>query len=107
MKLFLVQYLLASMMFSCGAAVSAPTPEPMARPYKAVNLKWQPSPTAGVTYRMYRNTNSGQFGLLAQGILSTSYQDAAISRKRTYCYKVTAWNGLESAATTPWCVTTI
>ena len=107
MKLFLVaQYLLATMMFSCNAS-SVPAPVPMARPYRVVNLKWNPSPTEGVTYRMYRNTNGGTFTLLASLLSTTSYSDSTIQRKKTYCYEVTAFNGLESQATTPWCVTTI
>lgn len=73
-------------------------------------LSWTPSPTAGVTYNVYRNTtgspcdnvaNRAANKINSSPVTTTSYVDLAVSPGVTYFWQVTATNANgESTCTT-------
>ena len=95
------------------AAPAAPTTlTATAASSSQINLSWQASTTAGVTYNVYRGTTSG-FALsaanrVASGVTGTTFSNTGLAASTTFFYVVTAVNaGGESApsnqasATTP------
>jgi beta-glucanase (GH16 family) len=60
----------------------------------AINLSWAASPTAGVTYDLFRSTSSGftpsSSNQIAHGITSTSFADSGLTCNTTYFYLVEA-----------------
>ena len=59
-----------------------------------VNLSWNPSITANVTYSVFRSTTAGftpsSLTQIASGLAATTYQDTAVSGNTTYYYLVQA-----------------
>jgi|GEM_PF-2710398 len=81
---------------TCGAGPQAPTGL-SATPVSGggIQLSWNPSPTSGVTYRLYRETASGftpsSANLLTSGLLATSFTDnSGLVLGTAYYYRVSA-----------------
>ena len=113
----LKQQSLASLQFTLGGS-SSTTPPPTnpnnpapptnvtasAASSSQINLQWQPSPTAGVTYEIYASTTPNfppsSSTVFAQNITSTSFQAANLSSSTTWYFIVQAIkNGYGSAYT--------
>jgi len=55
-----------------------------------VGMQWQPSPTLGVEYKVYRSqVNGGPYSAIATGLTSMQYTDTVSSG--TYYYVTTAY----------------
>jgi hypothetical protein len=89
--------------------VNPPPPQPpsnltaIAASSSSVNLSWTASPTAGVTYDIFRNTTSGfspsSGNQVASGVSGTTFADTGLAASTTYFYLVEAANaGGTSAA---------
>jgi fibronectin type 3 domain-containing protein len=64
-----------------------------------VRLTWGPSATAGVTYNVFRGTESGQESTtpLVTSLTTTTYQDTEVTAGQEYFYTVEAvLNGASS-----------
>ena len=93
------QQSLASIQFQFGSGgTTTPPPATQAAPTgltasaasaSQINLAWQPSTTAGVTYNIYRGTASAST-LIASGITSTTYQATGLNASTTYSFAVSA-----------------
>jgi thermitase len=58
-----------------------------------MRLSWVASPTAGVTYTLYRGqAPGGQKTAVVAGKSRTRYDDRTVVANQLYCYYVTAWN---------------
>ena len=86
-----------------------PTPVPAPEPPTNVSLEvdddeitvqWNPSPTGGAKYNVYRATTSGgPYSAIATDLSPTQYLDASVDEDLTYYYIVKAEkNGVESVA---------
>ena len=100
LKILMIPTMLLSMMFSCNAA-----PVPATKPPTGLVLTWQPSMTPDVTYNVYRAINPGPYSRLAAGLANLNYTDTTIKPNKTYCYYVTAFNGVESDRSNIFCRT--
>jgi fibronectin type 3 domain-containing protein len=94
MKMFLFVMIVG---IALAPAASANTPGK-----HSVSLAWSASPTAGVTYNIYRGTAanvcSGTPTPLATGISGTTFTDSTAALNTTYFYNVSAvGTGGESA----------
>jgi hypothetical protein len=89
--------------------VNPPPPQPpsnlaaIAASSSSINLTWTASPTAGVTYDVFRTTTSGfspsSGNQVASGVSGTSFADTGLAASTTYFYLVEAANaGSTSAA---------
>jgi hypothetical protein len=62
----------------------------------SINLTWTASPTAGVTYNIFRSTTSGfapsSSNQIASGVTATSFTDTGLTPATTYFYLVEASN---------------
>jgi hypothetical protein len=82
--------------------VNPPAPQPpsnltaIAASSSSINLTWTASPTAGVTYDIFRNTTSGftpsGSNQVATGVTGTSFTDTGLASSTTYFYLVEASN---------------
>jgi hypothetical protein len=69
---------------------------------KAVDLSWAASPTAGVTYDLYRSTQTGgPYAQVQASVAGTSWKDAAVMPGTTYFYVVRAFDGVAESAASP------
>ena len=76
-----------------------------------IDLSWNASSTAGVTYNVYSGPNAALSPVpsarIANGLTTTSFQDTGLNASSTYYYLVTAANSAgESSATGPVSATT-
>ncbi|HZR27441.1 MAG TPA: thaumatin family protein [Terriglobales bacterium] len=82
-----------------------------------INLSWTASPTAGVTYDVFRSTTSGfapsSSNQIANGLTGTSFSDSGLTCNTAYFYLVEAANSggtsspsNQTGATTQACVVT-
>ncbi len=56
-----------------------------------IDVNWDASPTANVTYRVYRSTTAGgPYALIVAGVTGLSYRDENVEAGMTYYYVVTA-----------------
>jgi len=82
--------------------VNPPPPQPpsnlaaIAASSSSINLTWTASPTAGVTYNIFRSTTSGftpsGSNQVASGVTGTSFTDTGLASSTTYFYLVEASN---------------
>ena len=65
-----------------------------------IKVTWNSSPTAGVTYNVYRSTASGgPYSAIATGVTSAKYTDEGVDEDDAYYYVVkTQKNGVKSVA---------
>lgn len=81
-----------------GACTATPPVSPPAAPTVGqASLTWSPSPTAGVTYNLYRGASVTSYAPLAQGVISP-YLDKTPLVGGTYVYLVTAANASGESA---------
>jgi thermitase len=67
-----------------------------------IRLAWVASPTAGVTYTLYRGEILGGPNTpLAANMSRTRYDDRDVVSSQLYCYYVTAWNDLGESPPSP------
>lgn len=69
---------------------------------KQVDLTWDPSPTSGVTYNVYRGTAPGVCGgtKVVSNLTLPSFSDTTVVLGASYVYAISAQNsGGESACT--------
>jgi hypothetical protein len=109
---------------SVALTVSAAAPQPpsnlaaTAASSSAINLTWTASPTAGVTYDVFRSTTSGftpsSSNQIASRGTSTSFADSGLTCNTTYFYLVEAANAggtsaasNQASATTQACVSSV
>jgi hypothetical protein len=77
---------------SSGGAPAAPSGLSGSSSGGTVNLRWNASSTAGVTYTIYRGSVPGQETVYRTGVSGTSFADQGVQRFNLYVYKVTAVN---------------
>ncbi|HEY6249757.1 MAG TPA: glycosyl hydrolase [Candidatus Angelobacter sp.] len=69
-----------------------------------INLSWQASPTAGVTYNVHRSITSGftpsSTNLVASGVNGTTFSNTGLQASTTFFYLVTAVNSNGESAPT-------
>lgn len=73
---------------SCSSSGSGGSTPPPVLP--SVTLSWTASPTAGVSYEVYRGTVSGGPYASLNSATTTSYVDYSVVSGQTYYYVVTA-----------------
>jgi hypothetical protein len=86
--------LVSALVLQCGCSGQTPKPAP-----HSVNLNWQPSPSKGVHYYLYRA--AGECGtpqqvfekLTPDPIDALTYSDTTVRSGRKYCYRVTSTDG--------------
>ena len=71
--------------------------------FSYLTLSWTGNSSAATQFRIEKNTDSGGFNFLTDvGVVTTSYQDSAVTGGHTYQYRVRA----EGSVITDWCTTT-
>lgn len=81
----------------CGGVTSGDSSSPriVTASQHAVILSWNPSTTPGVTYNVYRGTQTlGPYSQIARQVTSLSYEDTDVNQGVLYFYVVTAADGL-------------
>ncbi len=94
-----------SVTLSQTPAVAPASLQAVAVSSSSINLSWTASPTAGVTYSLYRSKTGGfapaPANLITSSLSGTSYADLNLDASTAYYYVVEAVNGLGNSAPSP------